>query len=219
MQAELDDAGIVRVTSGLKHIQRDDGGAILLTQAGRYIRIGPHAWQLVRTLSHEPCGETVVRAKQIGVQVNLQPLVANGVLDYQPIVGDSVDPRLTARLWSRNVYWRGMLRLRGWSAFARLLTPRLNAMVPIPSSRPRLFDQIEASARTSLGLPGTSAQCTVVAAAVRDCLSALGYPARVVLLGSADQLMFHARTYVGGHGVDPADVLIDLTPFNFVTPF
>jgi hypothetical protein len=69
------------------------------------------------------------------------------------------------------------------------------------------------AARTSLALPGTSAQCTVVAAAIHDCLIRLGYSPRATLLRSADQFLFHARTYVGPHPVDPADALVDLEPF------
>jgi hypothetical protein len=148
--------------------------------------------------------------------VDIDSLVSRNVIDYVPPFGLSPGARLAVQLWRRNVRWRARLRLRGWTALESLTVTAPADDADMPSCRPAALDRVETAARLSLALPGTSAQCTMVSAAIHDCLHSMGFPARIVVLGAADQFMFHARAYVGPHAVDPADALVDLEPFRFV---
>lgn len=213
---DFDDVGVVRLSPGLKCLPRGTGGAILVTRAGRYVRVGNSTWNFVQFLSGEPDGLTVLRAVQAFPRVDLDSLVSCEVIDYQPPFDGRPDALLAGQLWRRNVYWRARLRRRGWLAFEPLLHTAL-ADADVPVCRPSVLDRVEAAARLSLAIPGTSAQCTVVSAAIHDCLHNLGFPVRVVLLGSADQFIFHARAYVGEHPIDPADALLDLEPLSLLS--
>jgi hypothetical protein len=207
-------AGILRLAPGLRHLPRRDGGAILLTRTGRYVRIGNSTWCFLRYLSDQHDGLAAGSAAQAYPLVDIDSLVSRSVIDYVPPFGQVPGAHLAAQLWRRNVAWRAKLRLRGWSALEPLTANAPGDGADMPSCRPAALDRVEAAARLSLALPGTSAQCTVVSAAIHGCLRSMGFPARIVLLGSADQFMFHARAYVGSHPVDPADALVDLEPFR-----
>jgi len=211
------EVGILRLAPGLRSVSRDDGSAILLTRAGRYVRIGRATRHFLQSLSREQDGMAVFRVAKEFPQVDLNSLISCGIIDYLPPFSGAPDPLLAGQLWRRNLRWRLRLRLRGWAAFELLVAEGPDGAVDIPRCRPVALDQVEAAARLSLAMPGTSAQCTVVSAAIHDCLQGMGFPARVVLLGSADQFMFHARAYVGQHAVDPADALVDLEPFRPVS--
>jgi hypothetical protein len=210
---DMDDIGILRLAPGLQCLPRAEG-AILLTRTGRYLRIGRATWCFVECLAREPDGLTVLRATQAFPRVDLESLMSRGVVDYQPPFGGAPGVRLTGELWRRNLRWRARLRRHGWRALAPLVATAAGGAAEVPFCRPTDLDRVEHAARLSLALPGTSAQCTVVSAAIHDCLKGLGFPARIVLLGSADQFMFHARAYVGQHPVDPAATLVDLEPLK-----
>ena len=214
---DMAEIGILRLAPGLRSLSRDDGGAILLTGTGRYMRVGNTTWRFLQCLSDEQDGLTVLRATEAFPRVDLDSLISRGIVDYQPPFCGAPNALLAGQLWRRNLRWRARLRLHGWPAFEPLVAKRPDSAADIPLCRPATLDRVEAAARFSLALPGTSAQCTVVSAAIHDCLKSLGFPARVVLLGSADQFMFHARVYVGQHAIDPADALVDLEPFQPVS--
>lgn len=206
--------GILRLAPGLRHLLRQDGGAILLTRSGRYVRVGSSTWRFLRDLSDHRDGLAAASAAHAFPLVDIDSLVSRNVIDYVPPFGQAPGVHLAAQLWRRNVRWRARLRLHGWSALEPLTATAPADDAGMPSCRPAALDRVEAAARLSLALPGTSAQCTVVSAAIHDCLRSMGFPARIVLLGSADQFMFHARAYVGLHPVDPADALVDLESFR-----
>src|SRR5579871_5911232 len=184
---DLAEVGILRLVPGLRSLPRDEGGAILLTRAGRYMRIGDMTWRFLQLLSGEPDGLTVVHAAQAFPKVDLNSLISRGVIDYQPPFGGTPDVILAGQLWRRNLHWRARLKLRGWRAFEPLVTMEPDGASDVPACRPTALDRVEAAARLSLALPGTSAQCTVVSAAIYECLQGMGFPAHIVLLGSADQ--------------------------------
>lgn len=209
--------GILRLATDLRFLSRDDGGAILLTRTGRYMRVGNATWRFLQSLSKEQDGLTILCAAKAFPRVDLDSLISRGIIDYQAPFSRAPDALLAAQLWRRNLRWRTKLRLHGWPAFEPLVAQGPDSTVDVSTCRPAALDRVEAASRLSLGLPGTSAQCTVVSAAIHDCLQGMGFPARVVLLGSADQFMFHARAYVGQHAVDPADALVDLEPFQPVS--
>ncbi len=211
---DVAELGIIRTSPGLRSLPRNDGGAVLLTSSGRYVRIGSTTWRFLQGLSNERDGLTVLRAVDVFPKIDLDSLISLGVIDYQPPFERAPDALLAGQLWRRNLHWRARLRLRGWPAFEHLVAKGSDDAGDVSLCRPATLDRVEAAARLSLALPGTSAQCTVVSAAIHDCLQGMGLPARVVLLGSADQFMFHARVYVGQHAVDPADALVDLDSFQ-----
>src|ERR1700689_2947569 len=107
------EVGILRLAPGLRSLPRDDGGAILLTRTGRYMRIGNTTRRFLQSLSDEQDGLTVLRAEKAFPRVDLDSLISGGVIDYQPPFGGTPDGLLAAQLWRRNLRWRARLRLRG----------------------------------------------------------------------------------------------------------
>lgn len=76
-------------------------------------------------------------------------------------------------------------------------------------ARPLLLDEVEAAARRSFALPGTSRQCTVVALAIFGLLDARGATPRLVVIAETEGTFMHSFVVIGNHVVDPGDSLLE----------
>lgn len=187
-----------------------DGRAIVLggREGGTY-RVPAEAVRFLAWLCRRPSGATFIEAAKAYPGMPIDRLVAWGLVDAISEATEPIEWRAVAKWWWANVRWRARLAFRGWPEFARLL--QVENLQPKPSTpRPAGFDGLEAASRVALGLPFTSRQCTVVAAAMVDVLRRGGHEAAIQLCVTADQILMHARAVAQGHIIEPDPTRVDV---------
>ena len=219
MRARLDPLGILRARENSWATHRHGESVLVLGgQPARYWRLGPSSVDFLRVLADLAAGLTVHQALAEHPAVDVGRLVEASIVHYVPPEGLPLPPALVAELWRRNLGARAELFRREWTAVGELMRHPSIHPNQLLCRRPLILDQIEAAARLSFGLPGTSRKCTVVARVTCMALRARGYPARVVVLGSTDQRFMHARTVVEEEAVDPSDELLEGDCFAALWP-
>ena len=179
-----------------------DDVSVVLAE-GRYVRVPTPMITHLNRLGANPSGMTRIEASRIGfTDHDLRALLAAGLIVASP--RSRQPPRLldVVTLWRRLVISRGAVRIRGWDA----VQPHLIAgHGTVPISRPPRFDELEAVARVSRGLPATAARCTEMSLALCKQLRAEGYAARISLRVFPGHTGMHAQAEVGDHVIDPND--------------
>jgi hypothetical protein len=205
-----DDLGVLRPRPGVLVAEgwRGRPSSRVLTHDGRYVQIPRDAVEFIAHLQTQPLGVTVAQAAEAFADVKFDRLVEFGVVEWIPANGRSVSRSLVADLWRRNISAQWRLRQKGWRAIApRLQSPDAQATPQGP--RPVWLDEIEAAARISNGLPGTSRRCTAVALSIDGFLRSAGVPSANVIVTTPEQMLFHSYVVSNGNVVDPSDTLVE----------
>lgn len=209
-QPAQDDLGVLRSRPGVLVAEgwRGRTSSRILTPDGRYVQIPRDAVEFLARLQTQPLGITGAQAAEAFSAVNIDRLVELGVVEWIPENGRSVPKSLVADLWRRNISAQWRLRRKGWRAIApRLQSPDARATPQGPRSV--WLDEIEAAARISYGLPGTSRRCTAVALSIDGFIRSAGVPSAIVIVTTPQQILFHSYVVTDGHVVDPSDTLVE----------
>lgn len=207
----VDPMGLVRAVDNLWRAGAADRDSKLLLggRPPRYWSLGPQTVMALDRLAMMAEGITVRDFRAAYPHTNLQHLIRAQLVHYVPPSGLAVRPALVGELWRRNIEARRQLAARGWRAVDELMGPSVQRLSAPTCIRPLLLDEVEAAARASFSLPGSSRKCTVVARATCQALRSRGLNARVAILVSLNQSFMHARVIVNGQHVDPGNELLE----------
>ncbi len=180
-----------------------NGSALLLdNRSGRYHRVPLSALSLLASLAGSSHGMAVREAAQRFPDVELGWLAERGLVEVLPVAGWKVSRRAVVRMAARNVAARLRIAVCGWAAVGRHVDG--GGVPEAAGARPLELDEVEAVARHSFAVPGTSRLCTVVAMAIRAELDARGIASSLYVSSDADEPDPHAFVAVDGHRVDPS---------------
>jgi hypothetical protein len=198
----LSEGTILRLASGVWITEGPKVSVLLVDRS--YVRLPNRVVGILARLGASPSGMTWVEAVRFGLTgEELDSLLAKAVVVVDPL--ESRRPLLydVVTISTRLLSSRVAVASRGWAAVEPYLASPSTGYVPI--SRPLRFDEIEAAARLSRGLPGTATRCIEMSLALCTHLRAAGFASRVSLRVSASHTGMHAQAQVGDHVIDPND--------------